>query len=66
MLFHEFRGRSALMNGKAPRPGETNWAKAPEPFQRVQVMPEAEIAEKRDPALWLARQVAVGLTGISA
>ena len=43
-LFREFHGRSALMNGKVPRPPKTNWAKAPEPFQRVQVVLDAEIA----------------------
>jgi hypothetical protein len=54
-LFHEFHGRSALMNGKMPKP-PTNRAKATEPSQRVQVMADAEIAEKRDPALRLPRQ----------
>jgi hypothetical protein len=54
-LFHEFHGRSALMNGKMPKPA-THRAKSPEPSQRVQVMPDAEIAEKRDPALRLPRQ----------
>lgn len=47
MLFREFHGRSALMNSNIPRPPTTNWAKAPEPFQRVQVMQDTEIAEKR-------------------
>ncbi|MGA8445830.1 MAG: GIY-YIG nuclease family protein, partial [Roseiarcus sp.] len=54
-LFHEFHGRSALMNGKMPKP-PTSRAKATEPSQRVQVMADAEIAEKRDPALRLPRQ----------
>jgi hypothetical protein len=54
-LFHEFHGRSALMNGKAPKP-PTNQAKSPEPSLRVQVMSDAEIAEKKDPALRLPRQ----------
>ena len=54
-LFHEFHGKSALMNGKEPnRPAEG--FKIPAPDQRVQVMSDAEILEKRDPALRLPRQ----------
>ena len=54
-LFHEFHGKSALMNGKEPnRPIEG--FKLPPPDQRVQVMSDAEILEKRDPALRLPRQ----------
>ena len=57
-LFHEFHSRSALMNGKVPkRPAHR--VEAPEPSQRVQVMADAEIKEKKDPALRLPRQ-AVG------
>jgi GIY-YIG catalytic domain len=47
-LFHEFHGRSALMNGKAPKP-PTNQAKSPEPSQRVQVMSDAESRKKKIP-----------------
>jgi hypothetical protein len=54
-LFHNFHKRSALMNGKAPKP-PINQAKSREPSQRVQVMSDAEIAEKKDPALRLPRQ----------
>jgi hypothetical protein len=54
-LFHEFHGRSALMNGKVPKLPNTP-AKSPEPSQRIQVMPDVEIAEKRDPSLRLPRQ----------
>jgi GIY-YIG catalytic domain len=54
-LFHEFHGRSALMNGKVPKQ-LTSRAKAAGPSQRVQVMSDAEIAEKKDPALRLPRQ----------
>ena len=54
-LFHEFHPRSALMNGKVPR-RRTSLAQAPEPYQRVQVMADAEIMEKKDPALRLPRQ----------
>jgi len=54
-LFHEFHGRSALMNGKVPKP-PTDRSKSPEPSQKVQVMSDTEIAEKKDPALRLPRQ----------
>ncbi|HTR14316.1 MAG TPA: GIY-YIG nuclease family protein [Roseiarcus sp.] len=54
-LFHEFSSKSALMNGKGPKPPK-NRVVVPEPRQRVQVMADAEIAEKRDPALRLPRQ----------
>jgi hypothetical protein len=54
-LFHEFHSKSALMNGKVPKPQPPR-AKAPEPAQKVQVMADAEIAEKKDPALRLPRQ----------
>ncbi len=54
-LFHEFHGKSALMNGKIPKkPSET--IRVPEPEQIIQVMPDAEIIEKKDPALRLPRQ----------
>ena len=43
------------MNGKAPKP-PTNRLKSPEPSQKVQVMSDAEIADKKDPALRLPRQ----------
>jgi hypothetical protein len=54
-LFHKFHARSALMNGKVPKPLAAE-SEPPEPTQRVQVMPDAEIAEKKDPALRLPRQ----------
>lgn len=54
-LFHEFHSRSALVNGKVPkRPAHR--AEVPGPSQRVQVMADAEIKEKKDPALRLPRQ----------
>jgi hypothetical protein len=43
------------MNGKVPKPPMVR-AETPQPSQRVQVMSDAEIAEKRDPALRLPRQ----------
>ena len=54
-LFHRFHPKSALMNGKVPKL-QTNGLKVPEPSQKVQVMANAEIAEKKDPALRLPRQ----------
>lgn len=54
-LFHKFHSESALMNGKAPRKPSTQ-LEVPKPAQIVQVMSDAEIAEKRDPALRLPRQ----------
>jgi hypothetical protein len=54
-LYHEFHRRSPLMNGKTPRPPERA-IPLPEPFQRVQVMADPEIQEKRDPSLRLPRQ----------
>ncbi len=54
-LFYHFDGQSALMNGKLP-PRPVRDFPIPEPSQKVQVMSDAEIAEKRDPALRLPRQ----------
>ena len=54
-LFHHFHSKSALMNGKVPKKSATRF-KPPEPEQVVQVMSDAEIAEKKDPALRLPRQ----------
>ena len=54
-LFHQFHGESALMNGKVPQKPESSFV-VPKPAQVVQVMTDAEIAEKKDPALRLPRQ----------
>lgn len=54
-LFHTFHEQSPLMNGFVPaKPAGP--ITIPEPFQKIQVMADAEIAEKRDPALRLPRQ----------
>lgn len=53
-LFHHFHVRSPLMNGKVPKSAGS--VSLPEPAQIVQVMADAEIKEKRDPALRLPRQ----------
>jgi GIY-YIG catalytic domain len=54
-LFHAFNAKSALMNGKVPKP-RADPPSPPNPTQKVQVMADAEIAEKKDPALRLPRQ----------
>jgi hypothetical protein len=54
-LFHEFHAKSALMNGKVPKPAPMAF-EIPQPAQVVQVMSDAEITEKRDLALRLPRQ----------
>lgn len=55
-LFYAFHPQSALMNGKVP-PAPTGGVQAvPDPFQIVQVMTDAEILEKADPALRLPQQ----------
>ena len=54
-LFHAFHPRSALVNGKVPR-RPAHRIEVPEPTQKVQVMTDSEIEEKKDPALRLPRQ----------
>jgi hypothetical protein len=54
-LFHHFHAASALMNGKAPKSAPSA-TEPPKPAQVVQVMSDAEIKEKLDPALRLPRQ----------
>jgi hypothetical protein len=54
-LFHSFHPVSALMNGRVP-PVPAEPINLPDPAQVVQVMADAEIADKRDPALRLPRQ----------
>lgn len=54
-LFHKFNGASPLMNGKAPKKSAQHF-EIPKPAQIVQVMSDAEIKEKLDPALRLPRQ----------
>ena len=54
-LFRDFHLKSALMNGKVPK-SPAHRIEAPTPFQKIQVMADAEIEEKRDPALRLPRQ----------
>jgi hypothetical protein len=55
-LFHAFHPSSALMNGKVPPVPSGGITTIPKPHQIVQVMSDAEILEKADPALRLPRQ----------
>lgn len=55
-LYHRHNAASALMNGTIP-PLPPDGFEPPAPFQIVQVMADEEIAEKRDPALRLPRQI---------
>jgi GIY-YIG catalytic domain len=54
-LFHFYDKRNSLMNGQVPA-APAGPISIPSPTQVMQVMTEAEIAEKRDPALRLPRQ----------
>lgn len=55
-LYHQHNATSALMNGAVPPPPPDGFI-VPPPAQVVQVMNQAEIEEKRDPALRLPRQI---------
>jgi len=55
-LFHKYNQQSTLMNGKIPPPLSSPF-EPPEPVEKIQVMTDAEIREKLDPALRLPRQV---------
>jgi hypothetical protein len=56
-LFHYFNKISPLMNGTQP-PAYHGKPTVPKPAQEVQVMPDAEIADKKDPSQRLPRQAA--------
>ena len=57
MLYHHYDPQSQLMNGTVPiRPASLTGI--PEPSQKIQVMSDPEIAEKRDPTQRLPRQAA--------
>jgi hypothetical protein len=53
-LYHHWHPKSALFNGSVP--SKPPKGSIPKPSQIVQVMSDAEIAEKKDPALRLPRQ----------
>jgi hypothetical protein len=54
-LYHFFNPQSQLMNGAVP-PYPGSIPEVPAPAQKIQVMSDAEIQEKRDPVLRLPRQ----------
>jgi hypothetical protein len=54
-LFHHFDKQSVLMNGKLPKELARKF-KIPNPEQKIQVMSDDEIAEKKEPSLRLPRQ----------
>jgi hypothetical protein len=54
-LFHHFDKKSALMNGKLPKELAQK-VKIPNTEQKIQVMSDVEIAEKKEPSLRLPRQ----------
>lgn len=54
-LYHYWNAKNALMNGSIPKK-PAGKAPVPKPAQIVQVMSDAEINEKKDPALRLPRQ----------
>jgi len=57
LLYHQFDPQSQLMNGTVPtRPRSLR--RVPVPAQKVQVMSDTEIQEKRDPVQRLPRQAA--------
>lgn len=57
LLYYQFDPQSQLMNGTVPtRPSSRR--KVPAPAQKVQVMSDTEIQEKRDPVQRLPRQAA--------
>ena len=55
LLYHRFDPQSQLMNGAVP-PRPDSLIQAPEPAQKIQVMSDTEIGEKRDPVQRLPRQ----------
>jgi hypothetical protein len=55
LLYHCFDPQSQLINGAVPSP-PASLVLAPEPAQRIQVMSDKEIEEKRDPVQRLPRQ----------
>ena len=55
LLYHHFNPKSQLINGTVP-PEPQDVSVVPEPEQKIQVMSDKEIAEKREAALRLPRQ----------
>lgn len=57
LLYHSFDPQSQLMNGTVP-PRPISGTRVPDPTQKIQVMSDAEIQERRDPTQRLPRQAA--------
>jgi len=55
LIYHHFNPKSQLINGTVPPP-PTGDAVVPEPDQKIQVMSDAEINTRREPAHRLPRQ----------
>jgi hypothetical protein len=56
LLYHCFDPRSQLMNGQVPPRPSGRLRRPPEPAQKIQVMSDGDIEEKRDPVQRLPRQ----------
>lgn len=56
LLYHSFDPQSQLMNGQVPPRPSGRIRRPPEPAQKIQVMSDADIQEKRDPVQRLPRQ----------
>jgi len=55
LLYHHYNPKSQLINGTVP-PTPSDVSKVPEPTQKVQIMSNENIAERRDPTQRLPRQ----------
>ena len=55
LLYHSFDPQSQLMNGTVPTP-PVSVSEIPDPAQKIQVMSDTEIQDKRDPVQRLPRQ----------
>lgn len=55
LLYHFFGPKSQLMNGTVPTP-PLSLTQVPDPTQKIQVMSDSEIRDKRDPVQRLPRQ----------
>ena len=56
LLYHCFDPQSQLMNGHVPSRPSRRVRRPPNPAQKIQVMSDTEIEEKRDPVQRLPRQ----------
>jgi hypothetical protein len=56
-LFETFNKRKPLMNGSVPVAQPPLLKELPDPAETIQIMPDAEIKVRKDPALRLPRQI---------